>query len=180
MESFMQEHQLNRDDFWGMAKGSDRKGSMGCFILPWFMEELTPPSQRPQYYAFGMEELGNGYKVKALLESMCFAIRRHGSKHWDEDLTVVGKQNLLPFVQMLCEVLGCDVHWVEHEVLEDLDLKTLASKPSLKIQSNPLVHSYYGDRLDVYGQYEDFVLSGRGQPDVGRAQLIKRWAKGCP
>lgn len=193
-ENLRERYQLDWKGF-ERAVAEAPPGNRGRLMLPYFLEEITPPSRCAQVYRFGLNETDVPANCRALFEAQMLSQRRH-TRHLSrpEYLHVTGGASRNDtLLQIMADVFGATVHRLStgagaglgaalraYQAHSGQDWNEVYSafvrlEPKSFVP-DPISHSRYTDLIEIYAACEDFALNGGPDPEHQRLEFARRWS----
>ena len=90
-----------------------KPGNEGYIMLPWVEREITPPVAHGGVRRFGFDRLDAGRDVRALVEGQLMAMANHAPQPIDRIIVTGAEAASHPLLQVMANVFGVDVYWLE-------------------------------------------------------------------
>lgn len=184
---------LSWEDFDRIVR-STPAGNRGRIMLPYFTEEITPPSRRAQVYRFGFREDDAEASCRAVIEAQMISQRLH-SRHIGRPERIHatgGASRNDTILQIMADVFGVRVHRLETQAGAGFGAALRAmqavtgrewddiSRSCVRFDRkhfdpDPVAGGCYEEMMPLYEAIEKFALKDGKDPESQRLAFIKRW-----
>ncbi len=176
-------------------------GNNGKLMLPYFFPETVPQVLKPQVYRFGFDENDIEGNIRAIIEAQFLSMKLHskwiGEK--PKEIFVTGGASINEdILQVLANIFNTKVRMFEITNSAALGAALRAAKSYydskdeikswkqiinkfINLQEGAIIKpdnkyiELYNDMLDLYKNYEEFILRNKSNPEIARLEFIKKY-----
>lgn len=181
--------------------GKSLPGNNGKLILPYFFPEIVPQVLKPKVYRFGFDENDIEGNVRGIIEAQFLSMRLHSEWIKEKPIEIYatgGASVNKDILQVLANIFKIKVRALEFtdsaalgaairaaksyydsknmiKTWEDVVNKFIDLQKSIVIVPNEKYFELYDDMLELYKNYEEFVLNNKEDPERTRLEFIKKY-----
>ena len=176
-------------------------GNNGKLMLPYFFTETVPQVLKPQVYRFGFDENDIEGNIRAIIEAQFLSMKLHSK--WigvkPKEIFATGGASINEdILQVLTNIFNTKVRMFEITDSAALGAALRAAKSYydskdeikswkeiidkfINLQESTVIKpdnkyiELYNDMLDLYKNYEEFILRNKESPEIARLEFIKKY-----